>query len=78
MWTSPNCGRRFTGRNMWHSCVKLSVDDRLARVPAWVGELYRGFGSMVRACGPVEIVPVKTDDELAAWVAESYRHGAGG
>jgi hypothetical protein len=120
---------------MWHSCVTLSVDDHLARVPAWVGELYRDFESMVKGCGPVEVVPVKTyisfmvrvrfafaivqqralrvrlemarvidsprivkvepygaivgnylrilrpddlDDELAAWVAESYRHGSGG
>jgi hypothetical protein len=38
----------------------LSVGDHLAGVPTWVGELYRGFESMVRACGPVEVVPVKT------------------
>lgn len=120
---------------MWHSCVAMTVDDHLARVPAWVGERYRAFESMVQACGPVEIVPVKTyiafmvrvrfafaivqqralrvrlempreivsprivrverygrimgnylriveadelDDELAAWIRESYAHGAAG
>ena len=134
LWTCPRCGRRFTGRNMWHSCVSVTVQDHLARVPDWVGDLYRGFERMVKACGPVEVVPVKTyisfmvrvrfafaipqqralrlriecprvfdsprivkierydgvvgnylriverdelDDELAAWVAESYAHGAG-
>lgn len=60
MWTCPRCGRLFTARNMWHSCVTLSVDDHLAGVPPRVGELYRGFESMVRGCGPVEVVPVKT------------------
>jgi hypothetical protein len=60
MWTCPDCGRRFTGRNMWHSCVTLTVEDHLARVPSWVGDLYRGFESMVERCGPVDVVPVKT------------------
>lgn len=135
MWTCPRCGRRFTGRNMWHSCVTITVEDHLGRVPVWVGERYRRFESMVQACGPVEIVPVKTyiafmvrvrfafaivqqralrirlempreivsprivkverygtivgnylrivepdelDEELAAWIGESYAHGAAG
>jgi hypothetical protein len=38
----------------------LTVQHHLDRVPGWVGDLYRGFERMVRACGPVEIVPVKT------------------
>jgi Domain of unknown function (DUF5655) len=119
---------------MWHSCVQVTVEDHLARVPERIGLLYYGFEAMVRACGPVEVVPVKTyisltvrvrfafafpqqsalrlrlecprmfdsprvvrvehyntvvgnylriaradelDDELAAWVALSYAHGAG-
>jgi uncharacterized protein DUF5655 len=119
---------------MWHSCVDVTVEDHLARVPERIGELYRGFERLVKACGPVDVVPVKTyisfmvrirfafampqrralrlrlecprvfesprivrverygdiignylrieraeelDDELAAWVAESYEHGSG-
>lgn len=133
LWTCPRCGRRFTLPNLWHSCVTTTVDDHLSRVPESVGHLYRGFEAMVRACGPVEVVPVTSyisfmvrirfafvipqqralrlrlegpraidsprivkverygriagsylrvvapeelDDELAAWVAESYAHGA--
>ena len=135
LWTCPRCGRRFTLPNLWHSCVTTTVDEHLSRVPEAVSDLYRGFEAMVRACGPVEVVPVKTyisfmvrvrfafaipqqralrlrlegpraiepprivrverygkiagsylrvvgpeglDDELAAWVAESYAHGAAG
>ncbi len=46
--------------NLWHSCVTTTVDEHLSRVPEAVGDLYRGFEAMVRACGPVEVVPVKT------------------
>ena len=56
----PRCGRRFTLRNAWHSCVVTTVDDHLARVPEGIGELYRGFEAMVEACGPVDVVPVRT------------------
>jgi hypothetical protein len=45
---------------MWHSCVTLSVDDHLARVPGWVGDRYRGFEAMVQRCGPVDVVPMRT------------------
>jgi hypothetical protein len=46
---------------MWHSCVVVSVDEHLARVPEPVRELYRGFEAMVLATGPgIEIVPVTT------------------
>lgn len=135
LWRCPRCGRRFTLRNTWHSCVATTVDDHLARVPEGIGELYRGFEAMVEACGPIDVVPVTTyisfmvrvrfafaipqqralrlrlevpraidsprivkverygriagnylrivgpeqlDDELAAWIAESYAHGAAG
>jgi hypothetical protein len=133
LWTCPRCGRRFAGRNMWHSCVLMTVEEHLAQVPAPIGKLYRGFEDLIRVCGPVEVVPVKTyiafivrvrfafaipqqralrirlecprafdsprivklerysdivgnylriarleelDQEVAAWVAESYAHGA--
>lgn len=45
---------------MWHSCMSVTVEEHLARVPARIGDLYRGFEALVSACGPVEIVPVKT------------------
>jgi hypothetical protein len=40
--------------------VQVTVEEHLARIPEPIGELYRGFERLVRACGPVEIVPVKT------------------
>jgi hypothetical protein len=58
LWTCPRCGRRFTLPNLWHSCVRTTVDEHLSRVPEAVSHLYRGIEAMVRACGPVEVVPV--------------------
>ena len=46
---------------MWHSCVVVSVEDHLVRVPEPIRELYRGFERMVLTAGPgIEIVPVAT------------------
>jgi hypothetical protein len=45
---------------MWHSCVRATVEEHLARVPQPIRRLYRGFERMVRSCGPVDVVPVKT------------------
>ncbi len=61
LWTCPRCGQRFVGRNMWHSCVRMTVQDHLRGKPKEVVDLYRRFARMVRELGPgVRTVPVKT------------------
>ena len=45
---------------MWHSCGKYSLDDLFARSEPQVLKLFRKFAKMVRACGPVTIIPQKT------------------
>jgi hypothetical protein len=46
---------------MWHSCVVVTVEEHLARVPPPVRRLYRVFERMMLATGPgIEVVPVKT------------------
>jgi hypothetical protein len=46
---------------MWHSCVVVSVDEHLARVPPPIQDLYRRFERLVLSTGPgIEVVPVKT------------------
>jgi hypothetical protein len=46
---------------MWHSCVVVTVEEHLARVPPPVQDLYRRFERLVLATGPgIEVVPVKT------------------
>ncbi len=45
---------------MWHSCGKVSLDDLFCRSEPHVAKLFRKFARMVRACGPVHMIPQKT------------------
>jgi hypothetical protein len=45
---------------MWHSCGRFSLDDLFARSEPHVLPLFRKFERMVRACGPVRMIPQKT------------------
>jgi len=52
LWTCPRCGNRFVTRNLWHSCVRVSVREHLAGRPREVVRLYREVARAVRSCGP--------------------------
>ena len=45
---------------MWHSCGKFSLEDLFARSEPHVKKIFYEFAQMVRACGPVHMVPQKT------------------
>jgi hypothetical protein len=45
---------------MWHSCGKFSLEDLFAHREPNVAKLFRQFAKMVRACGPVHMIPQKT------------------
>jgi hypothetical protein len=45
---------------MSHSCGKFSLEDLLARSNPRVAKVFREFARMVRACGPVHVIPQKT------------------
>jgi Domain of unknown function (DUF5655) len=61
LWTCPKCGQRFVTRDMWHSCVRMTVRDHVRGKPKEVVDLYRRFARMIRDLGPgVRTVPVKT------------------
>ena len=60
LWQCPKCGERFVTRNMWHSCGKHSLEALFARSEPHVFRLFKKFAAMVRACGPVRIIPQKT------------------
>jgi hypothetical protein len=45
LWTCPRRGWRFTARNTWHSCVRMTVEDHLAPAPELIGpEALQGSG----------------------------------
>ncbi|HKR60737.1 MAG TPA: DUF5655 domain-containing protein [Pyrinomonadaceae bacterium] len=45
---------------MWHSCGKYTLEELFVRSEPQVIKLFRKFAKMVRACGPVTIIPQKT------------------
>ena len=52
-WVCPRCDREFAGRQS-HVCVPgISVDELLARHPAWVAETYAAIIEPLRDLGPV-------------------------
>ena len=60
LWRCPQCGAQFVTANIWHSCGKYSLDDLFARSEPQVLKLFRKFAKLVRACGPVTMIPQKT------------------
>jgi hypothetical protein len=60
LWRCPKCGERFITANMWHSCGKRTLEELFARSEPHVLPLFKKFAKMVRACGPVKMIPQKT------------------
>ena len=60
LWRCPECGERFVTKNLWHSCGKYTLEELFARSEPHVLPLFKKFAKMVRACGPVRMIPQKT------------------
>jgi ribosomal protein L32 len=60
LWRCPKCGERFVTKNLWHSCGKYKLEDLFARSEPHVLSLFKKFAKMLRACGPVRMIPQKT------------------
>ena len=60
LWHCPRCGAGLVTANLWHSCVRLTVDETLARTTPAAREAFAAFVALVERCGPVTVVPQKT------------------
>lgn len=60
LWRCPKCSERFVTKNLWHACGKYSLEDLFARSEPHVLRLFQKYAAMVRACGPVRMIPQKT------------------
>jgi hypothetical protein len=60
LWHCPRCGYGFVSANMSHSCVRLTVDETLARTTPAARDAFAAFVALVERCGPVVVVPQKT------------------
>jgi hypothetical protein len=53
-WACPRCGREFGSANQAHTCVPgITVDELLARHPAWVADIYTAVIDRLRRFGPI-------------------------
>lgn len=60
MWTCPECSRSFSNTHQWHSCIRLSLEAKLAGASDLALDLYREFEAALSACGEFRIHPHKT------------------
>jgi hypothetical protein len=60
LWQCPRCGEWFITANMPHSCGKFSLEELFAHSDPQVFQLFRRFEELVRALGPVRMIPQKS------------------
>ena len=60
LWVCPSCGARLVSRNLWHSCVQITLDELFAKSDPPVLELARTYVSMLHSLGDVQVIAQKT------------------
>ncbi|HKS07102.1 MAG TPA: hypothetical protein VJR92_12400 [Gemmatimonadaceae bacterium] len=60
LWKCPKCGHRFVTKNLWHSCVRVSLAEHFRGKPRARKETWDRWLAVVRACGPVHAYAQKT------------------
>jgi hypothetical protein len=60
LWQCPKCGERFVSPNLWHACGTFSLEALFARSEPHVFQLYQQFEHLVKACGPITVIPQKS------------------
>ena len=63
LWTCPRCGKAYVTRNMWHSCVVVSLELHFVGRPR-SRALYDSVLQVLEADGPVTVSVSKTRIEL--------------
>lgn len=60
LWRCPRCGHRFVTKNLWHSCVRVSVGAHFRGKPAERKRTWDRWLATARKCGPVTAYAQKT------------------
>jgi hypothetical protein len=61
MWRCPECGRTFANRNQTHTCAPLGdLDGHFAGSEPAVRAAFDAVLAVVRALGPVDVLPERT------------------
>jgi hypothetical protein len=60
LWTCPECGHRFVGSNMAHSCVTVPLETLFARSTREARAAFNAYVALIERCGPIEVIGQKT------------------
>ena len=60
LWKCPLCGHRFVTRNLWHSCVRVSLATHFRGKPAERKRTFDRWVRAARACGQATVYAQKT------------------
>jgi len=60
LWRCPRCGHRFVTKNLWHSCVRVSLAAHFDGKPRERRLTWNAWVAATRACGPVTTYAQKT------------------
>ena len=60
LWRCDACGREFANRNQSHACGRYDLDHHFRGKPPEMRALFDSVAAMVRAIGPVRVLPEKT------------------
>ena len=60
LWTCPDCGHRFVGVNMAHSCVTVPLEALFAKSTPAARAAFDAYVALIERCGPIEVIGQKT------------------
>ncbi len=60
LWTCPRCRHRFVTKNLWHSCVRVSLVDHFRDKPRQRKTTWDRWLAAARECGPVQAYAQKS------------------
>ena len=60
LWICPDCGARLVTRNLWHSCVRGSLDALFDGADPPVREAARRYVALLYGLGDVQVIAQKS------------------
>ena len=60
LWVCPDCGARLVSRNLWHSCVRSTLDALFEGAADPVRDAARRYVAVLQALGDVQVIAQKS------------------
>ena len=68
LWVCPDCGARLVSRNLWHSCVRSTLDALFEGAADAVRDAARRYVAVLQDLGDVQVIAQKSRLVCAARV----------